>query len=568
MRLNKEQYTAAHHVSGPMLVLAGPGSGKTHLLVERIRIMIEEKNIPPENILVITFSKKAARQMQARFEKRVNDRSYPVTFGTFHAVFYHIIRDYDPTLDRLITEEEQSMFVRRAVSSCALMSDIFDLKDGTDRLIGMIGAYKNFGDDLYRRDETGRMMSADDREEFERFYGEYCRLCKESGVIDFDDMIMICERVLYKHESVLRKWQDKYRYILVDEFQDINDGQYKVLYLLAGDAKNVFAVGDDDQSIYAFRGARPSLMKKFLHRYVGCRRVTLTMNYRCCENVIGAADTVIRHNTDRIERPMQRHLPSKSGGLVEIYNAENTVIQAAFVCDMISELTRKGIYAPEDIAVLYRSSHCAVMFEKTAKERGIPIKVAAEAGAVPVRQKIHEAYIRAHDGNASRADMFLIMNNPERGLSREALCPDSGHYIEDLRRYYQKEPEKLLAVDDLYRTIIDYDSMNTYADKQGRDADGLRAGRINVMTAHASKGLEFACVFVIGLQEGLFPHFKSMDEEGIREERRLMYVAMTRAKERLYMCTVSTEHGKRPSRFAAEAAGNMKYIRDVARLIR
>ena len=562
MKLNKEQYVAAHHVSGPMLVLAGPGSGKTHLLVERIRIMIEEKSIPPENILVITFSKKAARQMQARFEKRVEGNSYPVTFGTFHAVFYQILRKYDPDINTLITDDQQNSFVREVVRSCGLTSDLFTMNENTEKVIGMIGAYKNFGEEYYKRSEEGRALTLAERSEFETLVGGYEKLCRQEGVIDFDDMIVLCARVLYKHESVLRRWRDRYRYILVDEFQDINDGQYRVLRLLAGDTANVFAVGDDDQSIYAFRGARPELMKKFLHQYVGCRQVTLTMNYRCSENVIGAADTVIRHNTDRLERPMQRHLPSKKGGLVEIINSENTAVQAAFVCDMIEDLTGRGIYKAGEIAVLYRSSHCAVMFEKTAEERNIPLKVTAEAGVKPRRQRIHEAYRRANAHKASRADFFLIMNNPERGLSREALCPDTGNYIEDFRKYYANEPDKLEKVTELERAIECYDS-EEFADDEYRGTD-----RVSVMTAHASKGLEFACVFVIGLQEGLFPHYKSMDEDGIREERRLMYVAMTRAKERLYMCTVSTEHGKRPSRFAAEAAGNMRYIEDTVRLTR
>ncbi len=627
MKLNKEQYIAAHHKNGPMLVLAGPGSGKTHLLVERITLMIEEYHIPPENILVITFSKKAARQMQSRFEKRIEGRSYPVTFGTFHAVFYHMIRQYDPNINRLITEEEQCRFIKQAVKNCGSLSagggnvssafssderqgDAFYAskrgeqhlelsEDDIDRLIGMIGSYKNFGKDFYVRSEAGRSIPEDDREGFEKLYTEYGRLCRQAEVLDFDDMILMCSRILYEHESVLRKWQDIYRYILVDEFQDINEGQYNVLRLLAGDSRNVFAVGDDDQSIYAFRGARPELMKKFLHQYIGCRRVTLTMNYRCCENVIGAADTVIRHNTDRLERPMQRHLPSKRGGIVELVSSENTNVQAAYVCDMISTLISDGTYRFKDIAVLYRSAHCAVMFEQMARQRGIPLKVTNETGETSREEKIRKAYIKAHDGMASRADFFLIMNNPPRGLSREALCVDTGNYIEDMKAYYKDDPEKLEKVRDLENTIagcgntsfdllkgskstgcsktekIPHHNVNITDDRSKTkdvsprpESDVRQMDGVNVMTAHASKGLEFPCVFIIGLQEGLFPHIKSIDEPLVQEERRLIYVAMTRAIERLYMCTVSTEHGKRPSRFASEACEKMRYINDIIKLTR
>ena len=462
MKLNKEQYRAAHHLNGPMLVLAGPGSGKTHLLVERIRIMIEENHIPPESILVITFSKKAARQMQKRFEKRVKDTSYPVTFGTFHAVFYHILKQYDPNISRLITEEEISSFVRHAITDSKADSDFFRSEENTGTIAGLISSYKNFGEEFFERNEFAKAFEPYEKEEFKRIYEIYSESVVRAGLIDFDDMIVRCRKLLGKHESILRKWQKIYRYFLVDEFQDINDAQYDILRLLAGDERNVFAVGDDDQSIYAFRGSRPQLMKKFKHQYVGCRQVTLTMNYRCCENVIGVADAVIRHNIDRFERPTQRHLPSKKGGSVMVVNSESTEVQSAFVCDTIEELTGNGVYKADEIAVLYRSDHCALRFIKAAAKRGI---------------------------------------------------------------------------------------------------------HVNVMTAHASKGLEFKCVFIISLQEGLFPHKKDMDGNS-EEERRLMYVAITRAIECLYMCTVSTEHGKRPSRFVLEAMKKNKYISDCLRLKR
>ena len=558
MNLNKEQYIAAKHVGGPMLVLAGPGSGKTHLLVERIRMMIEESHIPPESILVITFSNKAARQMRARFTRRVEDNTYPVTFGTFHAVFYHILKEHDPNINRLITEEEQITFVKSLLKD----SELFDEFTEPEEVAGLISSYRNLADDFYARNERGKMMDISQREEFERIVAGYDDLCREAHVIDFDDMIILCDRLLRKHESVLRKWRNMYRYFLVDEFQDINEAQYDVLRLLAGDERNVFAVGDDDQSIYAFRGARPELMKKFLHQYVGCRQVTLTMNYRCCENVIGAADTLIRNNIERLQRPMQRHLPSKAGGIVETIHSENTDIQAAFVCDRIDELINEEGYRPGEIAVLYRSTHCAVMFNKIATQRGFRLRTTEGINIDIRRRKIHDAYVRAKENTASRGDWFLIMNNPPRGLSREALCHPTGDYIGDFKAYYSGDEAKLEMVRDLERTVRQYDSNAVISDTTGAD------DAVNVMTAHASKGLEFSCVFVIGLQEGLFPHYRNRDVIGIEEERRLMYVAMTRAKERLYLCSLGTKHGKRSSRFVDEVAKGRKYIRDTLNLIR
>ena len=562
MKLNKEQYRAAMHIGGPLLVLAGPGSGKTHLLVERIRILIEDAQIRPENILVITFSKKAAREMQARFNQRTKDRSYPVTFGTFHAVFYNILKDFDPATNTLITEELKNEYIRRAVIMTKAASGLCDDGD-IGSLAGLISSYRNFGDDYFEQSYEGRQMDADERTDLVAVCRLYEKMCIDNRVLDFDDMIIRCRDILYKHEGLLRKWQDRYRYILVDEFQDINDCQYDILRLIANDSKNVFAVGDDDQSIYSFRGARPGLMKKFMHQYTGCRRVNLTMNYRCCENIIGAADTVVRHNRDRIERPVQRHLPSKSGGIVEILNFENSEVQAAFICDKITGLINECGYRENDFAVLFRSDHCAKLFEQTASGRGFELKISGRCGYVPKETRIHEAYIRAKEGTASRADWFLIMNNPPRGLSREALYDSGNDYIGAFKKYYAQDPDMLKAVFDLEESVRNYDI--TYSPPVKDQPHKA----INVMTAHASKGLEFKCVFIIGLQEGLFPHHKSIRAGFVEEERRLMYVAMTRARERLYMCTIGTSHGKRISRFAQEAyGGGKRFITDVSWITR
>ncbi len=471
MKLNKEQYRAAHHKDGPMLVLAGPGSGKTHLLVERIRIMIEEEHIPPDNILVITFSKKAARQMQARFLHRIDDRSYPVTFGTFHAVFYHILQEHDQNISRLITEQEQRDCIKTVLRSFEHLSAVWTQEESADMILGMITEYKNLGEDMYARNRFAAALDIEEQEEFVKIYERYDAMVRFLGLIDFDDMLIRCLQLFRKHESILRKWQNKYRYILVDEFQDINSVQYDVLRLLAGDSRNVFAVGDDDQSIYAFRGARPELMKKFIHQFVGCRQIVLSVNYRCSEMIIGASDTLIRNNTDRIQRDKQEHIQSHSGGYVYSVHSESTDVQAAFVCDTIIHLMEECSYGYHDFAVLYRSDHCAARFRHIAKDYGLP----------------------------------------------------------------------LWSVD--------------------------RKDGVSLMTAHASKGLEFTCVFIIGLQEGLFPHHLSMNAN-IEEERRLMYVAMTRAKQRLYLCALGTKHGKRDSRFISEATRRKKYITDTLRLKR
>lgn len=247
-KLNHEQLVAANHLDGPMLVLAGPGSGKTHLLVERIRILVEERSIPPDKILVITFSKKAALEMRQRFVRRVENKPYPVTFGTFHAVFYSILKQYnDYSKDSILTEKQKSDIVkailsRQNKSSDSAFESSSESADVTE-FVDNISAYKNFGDDFFAK-SAGRYMTIEEQETFLAVYGKYCEKCRQMGKLDFDDMVLLVKELFERDENVLKQWQSRFRYFLVDEFQDINDAQYDVLKMLAGDCMNVFAVGD------------------------------------------------------------------------------------------------------------------------------------------------------------------------------------------------------------------------------------------------------------------------------------------------------------------------------------
>ena len=623
-KLNYEQSLAAYHVNGPMLVLAGPGSGKTHLLVERIRIMIEEKGVKPDEILVITFSKKSALEMENRFFSLVNNAPYSVTFGTFHAVFYDILKHYyNFTKESILTEPEKLELIRHGDGDNVFIGhgDGDFVPEGDEKdlqgIVDNISAYKNFGEDFFTK-TAGKYMTIEEQDSFREIYKYYCRRSHELGKLDFDDMVLLVRDLFLKHEGILREWQKRYRYFLVDEFQDINDAQYDVLRLLAGDCMNVFAVGDDDQSIYAFRGAKPSLMQKFLKQYHGCKRVNLTMNYRCCENIIKCADSCIRHNADRLDRPMQRHLPSKNGGGVEVNITEGSISQAEYVCAKISGLMAQKGYSYDDFAVLYRSEHCATMLKTILKSNNLPVK-SGDSGINPYTDKVTDiviAYLKCAIGNCTRNDFLLMMNNPKRGLSREAISAvndgknhDSDDYFALLRDYYDEDNKMLGIINELAQVITkirkgssadalkilqnidilgtlsgdsnssnievfnflndfsrDFVSISEFVEHvmnmrekshENEDNSFLLHNKkentgINLMTAHASKGLEFKVVFVIGLQEGLFPHHKSMEGMLVEEERRLMYVAMTRAKERLYLCGIGTKHGKRVSRFVGE----------------
>ena len=404
---------------------------------------------------------------------------------------------------------------------------------------------------------------------------------------------------------------------------------------------------DDDQSIYAFRGARPSLMQKFEQQFVGCKRVNLNINYRCCKNIVGASNTLIIHNRERIERECQRVFRNDQDGIVDIVVLESTVMQAEYVCNKINELIKGNDLRYSDFAVLYRSGHCAKMFENICNMRGIPVYTKSRVFDIfEIDEiKILLSYLKLTLGLGVRADWLYIINRPCREISREALALVTSDYYEAIERFYADNEQILVKVNKLsedleyikmlppYAAIIYllygvgvYESLKqTYKNigsdysideildmfkevvrafdtiegfmnfvssksdskvfgevdevkvsKRVGDIDAtanepdIKAekplGKVNLMTAHASKGLEFKVVFVIGLQEGLFPHNKNLHGISVEEERRLMYVAMTRAKVQLYICALHMTHGKQQSRFIGEILENQSFINSYSSL--
>ena len=446
-----EQLQAINHFNGPALILAGPGSGKTTVIVNRILNLILNKHINPSNILVITFSKAAALQMKERFDKLSFDKSYPVNFGTFHSIFLHIIKDSGlyPELSVVNDKERKKFF-------SIIIKDIWNIDNPDISLINSlsnsVSLYKNSD---YKRFEAGDISISFD--EFLKIYNSYQKLMKINNKIDFDDMMIFCYKLLTARSDIKKQCINKFKYILIDEFQDINDIQYEIIKLLAGESQNVFSVGDDDQSIYAFRGSRPELMQKFLNDFKKCKRINLLNNYRCGKNIIRHADKLIKNNKDRLKRPRQISKSNNKGSVVcNILDGEEK--QALYIISTLKELIQIKDYTYNDIAILYRTEHCSEKLESLLKKENIPI------------HKIRE-------------------NNHN----------------------------------------------NTNA--------------IHLLTAHAAKGLEFRVVFVISLCEGIFPHIKAINDKNIEEERRLMYVAMTRAKEKLFLCSYITKRHKKISVF-------------------
>lgn len=615
-QLNDRQKEAADHLNGPMLVLAGPGSGKTHLLVERLLVMIEQKGVSPEDILVITFSKKAALSMQDRFLNRVNYVHYPVTFGTFHAVFYHIIKSHKHKSYNNVLLDNQKRQIIEEIASKNGVNDSY-LKSVQDEVLNYISFYKNHNISLVEY-----AKSIDTEYDFVNIYYEYNNYCKNNELIDFDDMIMLCDE-LFENEAILSKWQDRYKYILIDEFQDVNIRQYNVIKKLAGSNANLFCVGDDDQSIYAFRGSYSKLMQQLFEDYPQTKLINLNMNYRCNSIIIEFADRLIRKNDDRIERDIQQssniyHKLSDDDSVVNIVDCDSSISEAEYICGLINCWVNDLGYKRKDIAVLYRSNFAASVLKEQLELHKIPYYSNEKSIDFYSIKEISVviSFLKCALGVFEKKDLFVVINHPEKSFSREAFSSaqdiEGDNFIRYLYSYYKDDAKKrekinelrndlmfikklppFAAVNYLLKKLHLYDDfkMNYKKNRSGnyelfelmhelkerckefdtiigllnyveevssqKDCNNtqekdISLDMVTLQTVHASKGLEYKAVVIIGLMEGIFPHKRSLDREGIKEERRLMYVAMTRAKERLVITTRGTKHGKCISRFISE----------------
>ena len=604
-QLNREQELAAGHRDGPMLVLAGPGSGKTAVLTERIRRLIEVYGVSPERILVLTFSKEAAGEMRERFSKQIRDSDLPVHFGTFHAVFYHILKRQGLYNENsILNQKTKKEFI--AYAGKKLGAEQYRDASWQENILSKISVKKNGLEPEFATDE--------EQELFERLFSEYCDKCRREKRLDFDDMITECIRLLTEIPKVLKKWQDKYDHILVDEFQDIDLKQYRVLLLLAGEKRNIFAVGDDDQSIYGFRGACPSIMKKFMEEHKDITVVNLVKNYRSSAGIVNTAVSLIKNNTSRIEK--RQEAVNTEEGVVSVQIFKSSAQEAVFVADKIEELRESK---PEiSIGVLYRMGRCPRSLEDELKKREL-VYHKNEAGTNYFEEdwvKDILSYFRLASEGGRFNDLLRILNRPERGLSREAFNFSENTGFEALLEYYADDEDRLMAVSkltkdlefirelpaeaalnyvlkgagyerelekrfkeealdeavtQLYERTCGHGSITGFIDLAQRETEAFdkeekekkkvkkgSGGGIILQTAHASKGLEYDAVFVICMQEGFFPHKKAATGAEIEEERRLFYVAMTRARKELYICGIrKDDFGKKESRFIHELPGRI-----------
>ncbi len=587
------------------MVLAGPGSGKTLVITKRIEYLIKERRIAPEEILVITFTKAAAVEMRERFERLMGFSRTGVTFGTFHSVFFRILKaSYNLSADNIIREDQRLQLLGSLIEEARLSYE--DQREMIDNLSGEISQVKNERIDL-EHFYSGVCGAST----FRDIYRKYIEKMRENRLIDFDDMLLYTWQLLTKREDILRYWQNRYRFILVDEFQDINALQYEVVQLLARPQNNLFVVGDDDQSIYRFRGAKPEIMLGFQKTYPEGQILYLKENFRCSRRIVEAAGKVISENKTRYDKDIicQRG----SGERVDLRQIPSAAAEALYIIRQIRQSMQEGRSADE-IAILTRTNTGGRYLAEKLMEFEIPFRM---EDIVPnlydhwISRDIL-AYMRLAAGPMQRSDFLRIMNKPLRYLSRD--CVDSPQIdFNRLAVWYEDKPWMLKRLDtmeedlQIIRSIRPYAAINyirsgigyeaylkdyarerrikedelmevlmelqersrefaTFADwqahienyrqqlqqqKKSRYEEKDETPKITLSTLHASKGLEYEEVFLPDVNEEVLPHKKSVLESDIEEERRLFYVGMTRAKNMLHILWVKDHYGKEmdPSRF-------------------
>ena len=414
-------------MEGPCQVLAGPGSGKTLTIVNRVRYLIEECHVKPEEILVITFTRYAAAEMKTRLCALMGRQDIPVTTGTFHGIYYGILKwAYRFGPQNILSEEEKYQILRSVVGRQDM--EVFDEEDFLRDIAEEIGKVKN------NRTDIEEFVSAKcSAQSFRDIYKEYEKQRKSLRKIDFDDMLVVCYELFASRPDVLAQWQKKFKYILVDEFQDINRVQYDVIRMLALPENNLFVVGDDDQAIYGFRGADPEIMFQFREDYPDAKQILLDVNYRSTSNIVNNALKVIGNNERRFDKKIS---PARgSGAFLHVQELKDPNEEAQYVVDEIGKRIESGV-PKEEIAVLFRIHTDARPVVEELIARKIPFQMREHLPNIYDHfiAKDIQAYFRLGMGKISRKDLLLIMNRPKRYIGRDSLS--DGASFENMRKFY------------------------------------------------------------------------------------------------------------------------------------
>ena len=605
MGFNEAQAQAIQHTDGPCLVLAGPGSGKTLTIVNRVKYLIEKQKVRPEEILVVTFTRFAAAEMKSRLCLVMGKRDLPVTVGTFHGIYYGILKwAYRMNQENILSETEKYQILRGVINKERM--EIFDEEDFIQDIAAEIGKVKN--NRIPLEEFVSEKCSAD---AFRNIYRNYEQHRKELKKIDFDDMLVLCYELFQSRPDVLAQWQKKFRYVLIDEFQDINRIQYDVIRMLAQPENNLFVVGDDDQAIYGFRGADSELMLGFGKDFPDAKQILLGMNYRSTANIVQNSLKLIENNVERYSKKLEAN--REGGSCLHIQEVKDPVEEAEYVLEEIQKCKENGI-KEEEIAILFRVHTDARAVVEAMVERKIPFQMKEHLPNIYEHfiAKDIMAYFRLATGARHRQDFLQIMNRPKRYLGRDSVAGAKVSF-EDTRKFYcdkdwmidridqfewdvkmlmkmapyaaiqyirkrigyddflkeyafthqinrsdlnevlaeiEEAAKAFSSVEEWFAHVEEYtETLKVKEKERNRPRPGVR-----LMTIHASKGLEFKQVFLIAANEGRIPYQKAKTDKEIEEERRLFYVAMTRAKDFLKICYVKIKNGKEvtPSRFVDE----------------
>ena len=577
------------------MVLAGPGSGKTFVITHRVCHLIEKQNIRPENILVVTFSKAAAVEMRERFIKLMPDKQGErVTWGTFHSVYFHLLRTaYGYRGDQVITDAERYDVIRELMKKNQMESE--DIAGLGTEILSEIAIVKQ-----ERMDILHYYAHSCPADLFRQIFVDYEKSISERKKIDFEDMLVMTYELLSQREDIRRACENRYQYILVDEFQDINRMQYEIIQLIAGERANLTIVGDDDQSIYRFRGAKPEIMLGFAKDYPKVKKVLLDINFRSTTQIIEAAGKLIAHNKERFEK--QITAARGNGRPVDVIRFKNVYQEVKSIIDDITDYVKAG-HSLDDIAILYRTNLQPRLMTEMLMQYNIPFVMKDNIPNLYDHwiAKDIKSYLRLSIGMEKRGDLLRICNRPNRYIKREALQFSDGQ-IRDLFKYYEDKPymiERIAQLKTNLRAIqnmrpgmavrfirkgIGYDEfLEEYAQYHGIEEDELldilgeleqSADRsetildwfshmeeykeklaqtkkqeekigVRLMTFHSSKGLEYKIVYMIDCNQGITPHRKAKAIEDMEDERRMFYVAMTRAKDRLYVYSADSSFHKK-----------------------
>ena len=601
--LNDKQYEAVVNTEGPCLVIAGAGSGKTKVLTHKIAYLIGEKGILPWNILAITFTNKAANEMKERIENLVGDVAKDIWMGTFHSICVRILRRF---IDRIgfdssfiiFDTSDQRTLVKTCIKSIGLDDKMF-----TDRSV--LSEISNAKNEMLEPEQYTVRANGDFRKEkIALVYELYQKRLRENNAIDFDDIINYTIKILMDNPDVLEYYSDKFRYVLVDEYQDTNKSQFTLVTLLASKNGNITVVGDNDQGIYSFRGADISNILNFERDFPGTKIIKLEQNYRCTGNILKAANAVIKNNEVTYKKELWTE--NETGNLPKVYSAKNEYDEGTYLAEQIEHLRREEYYKYSDFAVLYRMNTQSRAIEEMLRREGIPYKIIGGLKFYE-RKEIKDiiSYLRLIQNPSDNLSLKRIINEPKRGIGKtsldkiEEISNNSGvsmyeviehadqyglnrvflnsrefiNVIEELR--VKKDDMKISELikeilkksgytkalkdentieaenrienlDEFLTVAIEFEEES--ADNKlsdflegitlSSDIDNMEETEetVTLMTLHSAKGLEFPVVFLVGMEEGIFPGYKSISEpKELEEERRLCYVGITRAKENLFL---------------------------------